>query len=170
MSVNQRAMINGLLAENLGKNDLVRGAEAKANEATNRASDAEHSARFNQFKIDRLEAEAKNLKEENKKYKELLSLPMKEIAEVSGDFRKTYFEQQKILADWILGQQAYRETAKIFAAESGKSKEEFSKVYNDSVNAVLTNQTEHDNNASEYQVLADHATTILAIRKKNGKA
>ena len=170
MSTRQTAVINGLLAENLGKNDLVRSADSRANQAEARASDAEHSARFNQLRIDRLEAEAKNLKEENRMFRELLSRPMREIAEVSGDFRKTYFEQQKILADWILGQQAYRETAKIFATESGKSKEEFSKVYNDSINAVLTNQTEHDNNASEYPVLADHAATILAIRKKNGKA
>lgn len=170
MSTRQTTVINGLLAENIGKNDLVRSADSRANEANYRADRAESNARLNELTIRSLEAEKKKLQEENAMYRDLLSKPMREIAEISGEFRKTYFEQQRILADWILGQQAYRETAKILASETGKTKEEFSKLYNSSVNAVLTNQTQHDNNASEYPLLADHAASILAIRKKNGKA
>ncbi|WP_051647743.1 hypothetical protein [Burkholderia cenocepacia] len=110
------------------------------------------------------------LKNKVKAYEELLSLPMKEIAQANDDFKKTYDQQQNVLAEWIMAQQAYRETAKIFGKELGKSKEEFSAVHQSSINAVLTNQTQHDNNASEYPVLADRASAILALRKKNGKA
>jgi hypothetical protein len=170
MSANQRAMINGLLAENLGKNDLVRHSEARANDAANRASDAEHSARFNQFKIDRLEAEAKNLKEENKMYRELLSRPMKEIAEISGDFRNTYFEQQKMIAEWIMAQRAWKETATQLGIQVGKTPEELQSTATQNANAILEDRSEHGNNASSIPLLSEYAATILAIRKKNGKA
>ena len=170
MSTRQTAAINGLLAENLGKNDLVRHSEARANEAANRASDAEHSARFNQFKIDRLEAEAKNLKEENKMYRELLSRPMKEIAEVSGDFRKTYFEQQKMIAEWIMAQRAWKETATQLGIQVGKTSEELQSTTTQNANAILEDRSEHGNNASSIPLLSEYAATILAIRKKNGKA
>ena len=170
MSTRQSAIINGLIAENIGKNDLVRSADSRASEAELRAKKSQYTASDLSYQNSLLEAEKKKLQEENKMFRELLSRPMREIAEVSGEFRKTYFEQQKILADWILGQQAYREAAKILATETGMSKEDFSKIYNSSVNAVLTNQTQHDNNATEYPVLAEYAANILAIRQKNGKA
>lgn len=170
MSSHQTAVINGLLAENLGKNDLVRHSEARANDAANRASDAEHSARFNQFKIDRLEAEAKNLKEENKMYRELLSRPMRDIAEVSGDFRKTYFEQQKMIAEWIMAQRAWKETATQLGIQVGKTPEELQKTTTENANAILEDRSEHGNNASSIPLLSEYAATILAIRKKNGKA
>jgi hypothetical protein len=170
MSTRQTAAINGLLAENLGKNDLVRNSEARANDAANRASDAEHSARFNQFKIDRLEAEAQKLKDENKMYRELLSRPMREIAEVSGDFRKTYFAQQQNIAEWIMSQRAYRETAVQLGIALDMTPEQVQKVAAPNYTAVLENRTQHGHDAKDTPLLAEYAATILAIRKKNGKA
>lgn len=170
MSEYQRAVINGLLAENFGKNDLVRSADSRANQAEARASDAEHHARFNQLKIDRLEAEAKNLKEENRMYKELLSRPMREIAEVSGAFRKTYFEQQQLLAEWIMGQKAYKETAMQLGMALDMTPDQVQNVAAPNYTAVLENRTQHGNNGSASPTLANHAANILAIRKKNGKA
>lgn len=170
MSTRQTAVINGLLAENLGKNDLVRSADSRANQAEARASDAEHSARFNQLRIDRLEAEAKNLKEENRMFRELLSRPMREIAEVSGDFRNTYFEQQRMIAEWIMAQRAWKETATQLGIQVGKTPEELQKTATENANAILEDRSEHGNNASTVPLLSDYAATILAIRKKNGKA
>ena len=170
MSEYQRAVINGLLAENVGKNDLVRSADSRANQAESRASDAEHNARFNQLKIDRLEAEAKNLKEENRMFRELLSRPMREIAEVSGEFRKTYFEQQQLLAEWIMGQKAYKETAMQLGMALDMTPDQVQNVAAPNYTAVLENRTQHGNNGSASPTLANHAANILAIRKKNGKA
>ncbi|MCK4161427.1 hypothetical protein HFK89_02960 [Ralstonia pseudosolanacearum] len=170
MSTRQTAVINGLLAENIGKNDLVRSADSRANQAEARASDAEHNARFNQLKVDRLEAEAKKLKEENAMYRELLSKPMREIAEISGDFRKTYLEQQQMIAEWILAQRAYKETATAIGIEIGKSPEEIKNIATQNANAILENKSKHGNNAADTPLLSDHAANILALRKKNGKA
>ncbi|WP_374510447.1 hypothetical protein [Niveibacterium sp.] len=170
MSTRQSSVINGLLAENLGKNDLVRSADSRANQAEARASDAEHDARLNQLKVSRLEAEKKKLQEENAMYRELLSRPMREIAEISGEFRKTYIEQQQMIAEWILAQRAYKETATAIGIEIGKSAEEIKNLAARNANAILENKSMHGNNAADTPLLADHAATILAIRKKNGKA
>lgn len=114
------------------------------------------------------------LKNKVKEYEDLLSHPMKEIAQANGDFKKTYetlvAAQDKVLANWIVSQKAFRETAKVLAKQLDKTPEEFTEIYQSSVNAVLTNQTQHENNGNESPLLAKHAAAILAIRKKNGKA
>lgn len=170
MSTRQTAVINGLLAENIGKNDLVRSADSRANQAEARASDAEHNARFNAMKVDRLEAEKKKLQEENAMYRDLLAKPMREIAEISGEFRRTYIEQQRILAEWIMGQKAYKETAMMLGKSLDMTPEQVQKVASPNYTAVLENRTQFGNDASGNSLLAEHAATILALRKKNGKA
>ena len=54
---------------------------------------------------------AANLKKENEYYKSLLAKPMQVIAEHNGDFKKTYEEQQALLADWMVSQKAFKELA-----------------------------------------------------------
>ena len=44
MSTRQSAIINGLIAENIGKNDLVRSADSRASEAELRAKKSEYAA------------------------------------------------------------------------------------------------------------------------------
>jgi hypothetical protein len=110
------------------------------------------------------------LKNKVKEYEELLSRPMKEIAQANGDFKKTYSIEQESIANWIVSQKAFRETAKVLADQLNKTPEEFTEIHQSSINAVLTNQTQYDNNGNESPLVAEHAAAILAIRKKNGKA
>ena len=194
MSSRQAAVINGLLAENIGKNEIVRQNEARAIDAEQRAWDAEHRARMNERAVETAEIlrskiakmqyeerqqaiarsklidEKAELEIQNEFYRKLLSRPMKEIAEVSGDFKKTYDLQQQMLAEWILAQRAYRETAMQLGLQVGKSPEEVQKIATQNANAVLENRTEHANNSTTSPLLAQHAAAILEIRKKNGKA
>jgi hypothetical protein len=170
MSSNQSAMINGLLAENLGKNDLIRGAEARSRYAESKANEKEHEAEMAQIKLRKAKDEITRLQQENEAYKNLLSRPMKEIAEISGDFKKTYDMQQQLLAEWIMGQKAYRETAMQLGMALDMTPEQVQKVAAPNYTAVLENRTQHGNNADESPLLNNHAASILAIRKKNGKA
>lgn len=194
MSSRQAAVINGLLAENIGKNEIVRQNEARAIDAEQRAWDAEHRARMNERAVETAEIlrskiakmqyeerqqaiarsklidEKAELEIQNEFYRKLLSRPMKEIADASGDFKKTYDLQQQMLAEWILAQRAYRETAMQLGLQVGKSPEEVQKIATQNANAVLENRTEHANNSTTSPLLAQHAAAILEIRKKNGKA
>ena len=170
MSTRQSAIINGLIAENIGKNDLVRSADSRASEAELRAKKSEYAASDLSYQNALLEAEKKKLQEENKMFRELLSRPMREIAEVSGDFRKAYFEQQKMIAEWIMAQRAWKETATQLGIQVGKTPEELQKAATQNANANLEDRSEHGNNASSIPLLSEYAANILAIRKKNGKA
>ena len=110
------------------------------------------------------------IKNKVKEYEELLSRPMKEIAQANGSFKKTYDIEQRSIAEWILAQRAYKETATALGMQAGKSVEEVQQIATQNANAVLENRTEHDNNSTTSPLLAQHAAAILAIRKKNGKA
>ena len=180
MSARQTSVINGLLAENIGKNDLVRSYESKSHAAERRASDAEHSARMNEnaarvadilsLRVERLENELRQSKQEVQVHRALLSRPMKEIADVSSDFKKTYELQQQMLAEWILAQRAYHETATKIGIEVGKTPEDIRQMASQNANAVLENRTEHGNNSTTIPLLAEYASAILEARKKSGKA
>ena len=110
------------------------------------------------------------LKNKVKEYEDLLSRPMKEIAQANGSFKKTYDMEQFALANWIHGQKAFRETSKVIGLKAGMTPEEINEIQKNSLNSVLENRTEHGNDATTDPVLANHAAAILAIRKKNGKA
>lgn len=110
------------------------------------------------------------LKNKVKEYEDLLSRPMKEIAQASGSFKKTYDMEQESMANWILSQRAFKETAMLVGIASGKSPEEIIQMAEEQKNTVLNNQSELGNNASTSPLLERHAAAILAIRKKNGKA
>ncbi len=192
MTSRQTAIINGLLAENVGKNEIVRQHESRANDAEQRAWDAEHRARMSERAVETVEIlrskiakmqyeerqnaiaysklidEKAELEIQNEAFKKLLSRPMKEIAEVSGDFKKTYEEQQMALAGWIMKQKAYRETAIQLGMELGKTSDQVRDMAIGNVDPVLENRTKFDNDATTNPVLSSHAAAILAIRKKNG--
>jgi hypothetical protein len=170
MSTRQAAVINGLLAENIGKNDLVRSAESRSRDAISKANDMEHEAEMAKIKLSKAKDEITRLQQENNVYKSLLSRPMKEIAEISGDFKKTYEMQQQLLAEWIMGQKAYRETAMQLGAALDMTPEQVQKVAAPNYTAVLENKTKFGNDGNESSTLNEYATTILAIRKKNGKS
>lgn len=177
MSSHRSAVINGLLAENFGKNDLVRHAESNARDARSKANDAAHESEMAQIKLNKAKREIAQLQEqvaaanqEASAYKELLSRPMREIAGVSGDFKKAYEMQQQLLAEWIMGQKAYRETAMQLGIKLEMTPEQVQKAAAPNFTAVLENRTQHGNDAKDIPLLAQHAEAILALRKKNGKA
>lgn len=191
MSTRQTALINGLLVENLGKNELIRQAESRFRYAESVASDAEHDAEMAEIRLSKAKKEIAQLqkaleekiqeaehaqqtvnayKQQANAYRHLLSRPMKEIADMNGDFKKTYELQQQMLAEWIMGQKAYRETAMQLGAALGMTPEQVQKVAAPNYTAVLENRTQHGNDGSASPTLAQYADTILTLRRKNGKA
>ena len=188
MTAHQTAVINGLLAENFGKNDLIRTAEAQSRAAQSRANDAARAADSLRMETGTLAAKIEFLKRElehaqfmqrkaemeTAAYKKadafrVFSKPMKEIADMSGDFKKTYELQQQMLAEWIMGQKAYKETAMQLGMQVGKSPEEILQMATQNANAVLENRTQHGNNSTTSPTLASYTEAIIAARKKNGK-
>ena len=190
MTAHQTAVINGLLAENFGKNDLIRTAEAQSRAAQSRANDAARAAdslrmetgtlaakieflkrelEHAQFMQRKAEMETAAYKKEADAFRGLLSKPMKEIADMSGDFKKTYELQQQMLAEWIMGRKAYKETAMQLGMQVGKSPEEILQMATQNANAVLENRTQHGNNSTTSPTLASYTEAIIAARKKNGK-
>lgn len=117
------------------------------------------------------------LKNRNQELENLLSRPLKQIAQEHPAFKNNYEAlinaykevQDEILADWILGQKAYKETAMQLGIQLGKTPEEIKKIASQNVNAVLENKTEHGNNASSSKTLSENAAAIIAMRKKDGK-
>lgn len=190
MSAHQTAVINGLLAENFGKNDLIRTAESSTRFAQSKANDAAREADSLRMEAGSLaskvaflkkeleqaqrmqrkaEIEASAYKKEADAYRGLLSKPMKEIADMSGDFKTTYELQQQMLAEWIMGQKAFKETAMQLGMQVGKTPEEIQQMATQNANAVLENRTEFGNDSTTSPTLASFASAIIATRKKNGK-
>lgn len=172
MSTHQRAVINGLLAENFGKNELVRQSQLDATIAQGHVQNAQHQAEMLRIDNQKLMQENKLLKEKiqkNEDYEKLLSRPMKDIAAINGDFRKTYEMQQELLAEWVLAQRAYKETATQLGIQLGKTPDEVQQMASQNANAVLENKTQHGNDATTSPLLNDYASAIIAMRKKNGK-
>ena len=105
-------------------------------------------------------------------YRQLLSKPMEEIAAANGDFKATFEKQQEIIADWIVSQKAFRELAYEFGEKLGLSQDEIKSHARDARKKVITNQTNHDNNANEntgMNILVELTEkTIESQKAKNG--
>lgn len=112
-------------------------------------------------KAKQLETDNIKLASEKEFFENLLSLPMKEIAEKNDQFKETYEAQQLVLAKWILSQKAYAETALQIGIESGKSTEEVQQIYKENVSSVLANATKHGNNAVSNPVLKENINKII---------
>lgn len=101
------------------------------------------------------------LESEKQFFENLLSLPMKQIAERNGQFKETYEAEQLVLAKWILSQKAYAETAIQIGLEAGKSTEDVQELYKDNIISVLANATKHGNDAVTNPVLKENVTKII---------
>lgn len=112
-------------------------------------------------KSNQLEEDNAKLASEKQFFENLLSLPMKQIAEKSSHFKETYEAQQLALAKWILSQKAYAETALQIGIESGKTTEEVQKIYNENIVSVLANVTKHGNDAIFNPVLKENISKII---------
>lgn len=112
-------------------------------------------------KLQNLQTDNAKLASEKQFFENLLSLPMREIADKSEKFKETYDAQQLVLAKWILSQKAYAETAIQIGLESGKTTDEVTEIYKDNMISVLANTTKHGNNASTNNVLKDNVNKIV---------
>lgn len=117
------------------------------------------------------------LKNRNQELENLLSRPLKQIAQEHPAFKNNYEAlinaykevQDEILAGWILSQKAYKETAMQVGIEAGKTPEEIKEMAKKNEEVVLNNQSEIDqgNNASTSKILTENLSAIIANRKKN---
>lgn len=142
-------------------------ARMKQMDIDNKIKTLEDEASKSRREVGRVRTENEQLQDENNRLKSLLSKPFKEIAQVSGDFKVAYEQQQDLLADWILSQEAFKETAIQFGIELGKSIDEVKEIVSENEMAVLENRTEHNNNADKYPTLAERREKILKAKKSN---
>lgn len=82
-------------------------------------------------------------------YKDLLSKPMHEIANNNENFKNTYAIQQELLADWMVSQRAFKELAIDFGIKVGMKREDIVERGMKNKEKVLSNETEHGNNAED---------------------
>lgn len=113
------------------------------------------------------ESEARQAREELKKlklhYQLLLAKPMHQIAELSGDFRRTYEAQQLLMAEWMVSQKAFKELAIQYGMKTGKTVEQ---VIEEGVNKmvdVIENRHEksHKTNSFDGNVIAPYGEKII---------
>lgn len=101
-----------------------------------------------------LQAKLSESQKEVEYYKNLLTKPMHEIADVNGNFQETYHQQQTILGEWMVSQRAFKELAIQLGIEAGRTKEDIVAEGMANKEKVLNNQTEHGNdfNQNEWQL------------------
>ncbi len=103
------------------------------------------------------------LKQEVEYYKQLLSQPMQVIAEHNGDFKKTYEEQQTLLADWMVSQKAFKELAVQFGAEKGYTTEQVIEMGLDKKIDVLEdkNDPSHNTNVGDATLIGNRKEALI---------
>ena len=108
------------------------------------------------------------LKQEVEYYKQLLAQPMQVIAEHNGDFKKTYEEQQTLLADWMVSQKAFKELSIQFGLEKGLEPQEVIEMGLDKKIDVLQDKHEpnHNTNAGD-SYLVDHKENLISKYQKD---
>jgi len=150
MSILTKVVIDGAIAQNDG---LIK----KTQNLNDQNQHLQEVIRANKLGsnsyIEDLEDDNDKLKAENKVYKDLLTKPMNEIANLNDSFKKTYHEQQTILGEWIVSQRAFKELAIKLGLETGRSKEDVIQEGLANDEKVLNCETEHGNdfNQSEWQ-------------------
>ena len=164
MSWHEYGQIGVDAARKLNENERDKAIEWAREENSKLKEKLKESEQVNQV----LKARAEKSSQEADAYKSLLSRPMQEIAQVNGDFKKAYDDQQELLATWIMGQKAYKETAEQLGLQLNKTPEEVTELARKNVVSVLENKTLHGNDASESPTLNNYAEKILEIRKKKG--
>lgn len=71
--------------------------------------------------------------------------------------------QQFLLAQWVLSQRAFTETAMQLGAASHKTMADLAALYKDNVAAVLANTTRHGNDATSHPLLEQYAEKLRAL-------
>lgn len=109
------------------------------------------------------------LKQEVEYYKQLLSQPMQVIAQHNGDFKKTYEEQQTLLADWMVSQKAFKELAIQFGAEKGLDPNEVIDMGLDKKVDVLEDKHEpsHNTIAGDSTIIGPRREVLLVKSHKD---
>ena len=120
-------------------------------------SDIENGLRHNATK-----AKIQALEDEVEYYKNLLTKPMAEIADLNDDFKETYIEQQVILGEWMVSQRAFKEIAIKLGIETGRTKEDVIQEGLANDVKVLNNQTEHGNDFNQNDWQRFYAPRIKA--------
>lgn len=123
MSANDIEVVGQKLinAETINGNTLAIEARNLALEARNLAlasGGSDHQAK-EEARIAKKELDSLKLH-----YQLLLAKPMHQIAELSGDFRKTYEAQQLLMAEWMVSQKAFKELAIQYGTKAGKTADE----------------------------------------------
>lgn len=118
--------------------------------------------------IARLNNELRQAKEQVEDYEYLLCKPMQEIARLNSDFRKTYEEQQTIMAQWMVSQKAFKELAIQFGFEKGLTAEETIKIGREKDIDVLEdkNNPEHNTNVGNSEVIGPVKHILIKIKNK----
>lgn len=103
------------------------------------------------------------LRKEVEFYKELLAQPMQVIAAHNHDFKKTYEEQQTLLADWMVSQKAFKELAIQFGEEKGLAVSEIVEMGQNKAIDVLNNQNDatHSTNASDDKFIEKRQDALI---------
>lgn len=109
------------------------------------------------------------LKSEVEFYESLLSKSMLEIAHQHEGFRETYKANQLLLAEWIVSEMAFAETAYEFGADLGRPKEEITSIYKRNKIAVLLNKTNHGNNAASNDTVIENKEILKEKLIKNAQ-
>ncbi|MDM8356177.1 hypothetical protein [Pandoraea communis] len=119
---------------------------------------------FNRGLIQGLREENEDLRreiEELRDYEELLSKPMKEIAQHHGGFRQAYEAQQKLISNWIVSQRAFKEVAMKYGIQAGKTREEIQAEGVAAKETILTDQSQFGNNLEAGTVERNHMPELL---------
>lgn len=124
--------------QDLEKNNQIRNQQAEINRLKNEANGV---APPSQNEI-ALEERVKELEE----LENLLSKPMKEIAQKNGAFKETYLKQQELMAQFIVSQRAFKEIAMKYGKELGKTPEQVANEARTTEETVKNGQSEFGNN------------------------
>lgn len=95
-----------------------------ATRAESKNSSLSREVDFAESQLRNTKKELERIKEERDEFENLLCRPMHEIAKYNSDFRKTYNIQQKMIANWMVSQKAFKELAIQFGLEKGMTPDE----------------------------------------------
>lgn len=189
-------MSNDSFENNLVAGILLHGENQRQAELAQAVKDIEHRNKVNNLNtklneaaeaIENLQAERdleedvsltiahhnRLLQQEVEYYKELLTKPMQVIAEHNGDFKKTYEEQQALLADWMVSQKAFKELAIQFGFDAhGHTPEQVIEMGLDKSVDVLEDKHDpsHRTNVGDSTIIGPRREVLLEKAQKDKAA
>lgn len=112
--------------------------------------------------VDRADYEL--MKEKVEFYEKLLAEPLAVIAGQVPAFKENYDKEQLVLADWMLSQKAFKETAMDYGVKAGKTPEQ---IHNEGIKnkeKILDDESNYGNSVS---ALSDNLKNKLKDKLKN---